>query len=233
MTWKRATLLSTALALALSLPGAIASAAPLMHLSAANPTFTGTFGQTTLTTMGEVQIICNGENHVSGSWSTSLIDGKNSATTGTIQTDFTNCHTALGVNCNTQGAAAGVIRTTTGQFHLIYIKGFVKTPGLLITPVNGVFAEFSCGFGNTVKVTGKGVIGHLGSPLCGALPGPKLSLSFTSSAEGVQTYQEIEGSPERFTLESSFKGMAPAQSSLDASVVATLGGTVSAELTCT
>jgi hypothetical protein len=214
--------------LAVLLLPASAAAVPSGDILLANGGFSGKFGSATFTSIGQEQVICNGFNNVSGAWTTTVVAGKNNGVNGKLSFVFNNCHTQLGVACTTMGQAAGVITTPGLRFELAYIKGSVKTTGVLIK--GATYAEFSCG-SNLVKVTGKGVLGHLSTPACGG-NSATWTTDFTSKKEGVQTYQEIEGSPELFVLEESVKGGAPAQTSIDMTMSYTFSNSGSGELTC-
>jgi hypothetical protein len=233
MTKKTMLLAASALAaLAFAALPAMASAAPTIHFSTANPTFSGTFGKATLTAVGQEEIVCDGENHVNGQWTTKVEGGKNTGTTGTIEITFTNCHVGP-LPCTTSGQASGTITTGTSEFHLVYIKGFSKTVGTLVTPpTGGTFAAFACTVFASVKVTGNGIIGHVSTPKCGEKSASSTT-SFTSSAKGVQTYKEVEGSAVVYSLKSSLNGGGAVEASEDIpTATTTLGGGATGELTC-
>lgn len=197
---------------------AVASAAPEVDFAKAGAhTFKGTFGEASLTAVGQEQIICTGENHVHGEWT--------SGTTGNISLTFTNCHPkeTPGIACTTSGQAAGTIVVAQSVFHLKYITSdvatpgtmLVKKPGVLITPpTGGTFATFSCSFLINIKVTGNGIIGAVTAPTCGSTSASS-TLSFTSNSTGVQTYQLVEGDATTYTLKSSLNGGAAVQASED------------------
>ena len=184
------------------------------------PTFTGTFASGSLTTASET-VKCGPENHVSGEWT--------SKTTGTISIVFTHCKGPLEANCQNT-ATTGEIKTGPYVFHLEYIKGFTKTPGILVTPpAGGQFAEFKCSL-ITIKVTGNGVLGHVENT-CGEVSAEQKT-SFTSSSAGVQTYQEWEGSTEKWHLKSKTGGGSEVEASEDATASTTLEEGVKGTLTC-
>lgn len=125
--------------------------------------------------------------------------------------------------CTTPGAAAGEIKSEELVFHLVYIKGFSKTVGMLFTnnATTGRFAVTSCG-----NITGNGLIAHLGSPKCGEKK-ESMTLMFESVGFGVPRYQEIEGSATKYSWLYGEK-----QASADAESTITLEPGAGATLTC-
>jgi hypothetical protein len=197
MTKKMMLVAASALAaLAFAALPAFASASASID-NVAGHAFTGTFGTATLTNVTNEAVECTGENHVKGSFA--------SSTTGSIHILFTNCHTHSGISCKSSGLAAGEI-TTEAEFHVINIEP--TTAGILITPKNTTtheFVTFSCSFLETIVVKGNGVIGDISAPACNGTSG-NLTLSFTSSATGVQAYQQIETAGTVYHMESNLNG---------------------------
>lgn len=163
-----------------------AAAAPVMDFSKANPKMSLT-GGSSLLTLGSLSVNCTSTSSL-GQWNTELV-GQNTGSTGTVQLVFKGC-LAFGIACTSPGAAAGEIRSETLVFHLVYIKGFSNTLGILFTnnATTGRFAETSCG-----NITGNGLIAHLSKPKCGETL-KTMSLSFESISSGVPRYQQVEGS---------------------------------------
>jgi hypothetical protein len=153
-----------------------------------------------------------------------------STTKGTFEQTFTGCKLA-GSSCTTSGqAVAGTITTQSLPFDLVTVQ---HTPangtsgaGLLVTPnaATGQFATFTCGFlGFTVK--GNGLIGTITSPACG-VSSTSATVSFSSSATGVQTHKTLTGTETEYSLEN-----LGSKASEDAHGTITLG--TSAKLECT
>jgi hypothetical protein len=87
-----------------------------------------------------------------------------SATTAkNVEVTFKGC-TAEGpfgnVNCTTAGKSTGEITTTTLKGTLVYIKSGSSEAGILLQPVSGNFAEFTCGGLQKLAVSGS-VVGKL------------------------------------------------------------------------
>ncbi|MGN6258084.1 MAG: hypothetical protein ACTHN3_10100 [Solirubrobacterales bacterium] len=225
MTKKMMLLAVTAVAaLAFAAMPAIASAAPIIDFSQATPIpYTGVSGLTVIRS-GRISIECTSDD-VKGEWT--------SSTTGTLEISCTGARNlATGISCNSSGQASGVITTEVLPTHLIYIKGFTKTAGLLVTPnqATGKFMEFTCGSLLRVVVEGNGVIGHLGSPKCDETSA-KASTSFTASGV-VQTYQEVEGNTTKYHLTITINGGAAEEASFESTEETTLSGGAVGTLTC-
>lgn len=201
-----------------ALPAFASAATPELDFTggATEPTASVTFGETKLTDVNGSTTICTGPNHA--------IIVYRPKTTGHVRILWTNCHSESGIGC--QNGASGEIATGELEFHLVYIKGFTKTPGILIT--SPIF-EFKCSI-ITVKIKGNGFIGHIGNT-CGS-KSKSLSLNFTSSAKGVQTYQEFEGSTEKWHLISKTGSGAEEEASEEMGLAPELEGGVESELTC-
>lgn len=181
----------------------MASAAPSIHFSLANPVFGGTFGEARLTAVGQEEILCTKESHVAGQWTTELVNGENTGSTGHLASTFTDCHPKEQptLPCTTFGAATGTIVVASSEFHLVYITSdvatpntmFAKTVGLLITApkkegVSQRFTTFDCTFLIHIKVAGNGILGHVTTPKCGEKSGTT-TVDFHSNSKGVQTYK--------------------------------------------
>jgi len=226
-------------ALAFAALPAAASAAPSVDFSVENPTFSGTFGEATLTAVGQEEIVCTSENHVNGSWETTNKVG----TTGHISLTFTHCHPkeTPGIACTTSGQASGVITTGSSLFHLVYITSDINTPstmltkvpGLLVTPPSGgTFAEFNCSFLVHLKIAGTGIIGKVTAPTCGSAASGSSTVQFTSASTGKQTYQLAEGNATTYHLTSSLNSGSAVEASEDVESTTTLAGGATGQLTC-
>jgi hypothetical protein len=100
-----------------------------------------------------------------------------STTTGTIELDFTSCHTTvfgLTAKCRSEGSALDNTIATKGAFHLITISE--KVPGILVTPNP---TKIVCAGISTVTVTGA-IIGTITSPKCGE-SSKSMTMSFTAT----------------------------------------------------
>jgi hypothetical protein len=165
---KKMMLLALAVAGLFALPSA--ASAQEIH-SKGITSFTGTGGVVTLSATNEPKIGCAA---TSGNGSFNA----GSTTTGAATLTVTGCTAELlGIkgNCNTTGDAAQTI-TSSGVFHLITTN--TGKPGILLTPVTTTV--ICVGFSRT-EITGKGLIGTIISPACGA-SSKELKLSF--EAEG-------------------------------------------------
>ncbi|MGN6258082.1 MAG: hypothetical protein ACTHN3_10090 [Solirubrobacterales bacterium] len=232
MTKKMMLLAVTAVAaLAFAAMPAIASAAPTVDFSKPTPLpFTGKSTVSFLRSSGFAQTVECTSDHVKGEWTT--------GTTGHIHLLFTGCkNTSTGIACNTTGLASGEITVRSSLFHLVYIKGFTKTVGALVTPpVEGEktlpFAEFSCGSLFKVVVTGNGIIGHVTKPACGETSTGSTIVAQSASLNSVQKYQEIEGSTTKYHLLSSLNGGTAGEASEETTEETTLEGEATGTLTC-
>lgn len=170
------------LALAVAALFALPSAASAEEIHFTNvTTFSGSGPAGFLQATNEPRINSTGVS-VSGSFNAG------SSTTGEVTLTF-NGSTAefLGIkgNCNTVGDAAQII-TSKGVFHLITTN--TGKPGILVTPVS---TTIICAGFSKIEVTGKGIIGTITSPLCGASSN-ELKVSF--EAEGsTQKHLEYTG----------------------------------------
>jgi hypothetical protein len=220
MSRKMMTLVVTAwVGFALTGPPPALAAGPEMSFSKANPTFVST-GGTSLLTLGALSVDCTSVIS-SGRWTTGEA---NIGSTGTVQIVFKGCLLSNGFPCTSPGAANGEIRSEELVFHLVYIKGFSKTVGVLFTnnATTGRFATTTCG-----NITGNGLIAHLGSPKCGETK-KTMSLTFESIAPGVPRYQEIEGSATKYHWLYGTN-----EASADTMTTTTLETEVTAQLICT
>lgn len=198
-----------------------ATASPDMDFSKANPQFvmTSPSGPPTLT-LGGVTITCMSMS-AQGQWTTS--GGVNTGSTGKAFFVFKTCVGPGGFPCTSTGAASGEIKSEEIEFHLVYIKGFTHTVGLLFTnnAGTGKFATTSCG-----TLAGNGLIAHLGSPGCDSTT-HTMSAAFESVGSGVSRYQEIEGSETKWHwMTGTF------EASADVAMSVTLEGEVTGKLTC-
>jgi len=186
---------SAVAALAFAALPALAAAVPITDTSTGKTVnYTGTSGTTVLrSSFGNVH--CTDDTN-QGTF-------QNGSSSGTVEITFTGCTGPFGEECENQGVGTGKITTGTSPTDLVYIKGFVKTVGVLVTPPSGgVYATFTCHsfIPLTVKVEGNGIIGHMSSPKCGETKGT-FTISFTASGT-TQTYREIEGSSTVYSLTS-------------------------------
>jgi hypothetical protein len=157
-----------------------AASAQEIHFSGVT-TFTGSGGVILFTATNEPIYTCTGTT-ASGSFNAG------SSTTGEVNLTFTGCSASfLGIkgNCNTTGDAAQTI-TSSGVFHLITTN--TGKPGILLTPVTTTV--LCVGFSRT-EYTGKGIIGTITSPACGA-SSKELKLSFEAEG-GTQKHIEYTG----------------------------------------
>ncbi|MGN6258086.1 MAG: hypothetical protein ACTHN3_10110 [Solirubrobacterales bacterium] len=227
MTKKMMLLAVTAVAaLAFAAMPAIASAAPTVDFSkTGNIPFTGTSSVSLLRNAGFAgEVECTSDTN-SGEWT--------SGTTGTLQVKFKNCkNKATGIACNSANAATGEIVTDTGVFHLVYIKGFPKTVGTLLTPstTTGNFATFSCGSLFKVVVSGNGIVAHVTKPACGETSS-KSTISATATGAS-QTYKEVEGDTHVYHLTSSLNGGTASEASEETTEETELSGGATGTLTC-
>jgi hypothetical protein len=197
-----------------------AVASPDMDFSKANPQFVMASTSVSKLTLGSLNIECMSMSD-QGQWTTSGL--MNTGSTGKVFFVFKGCVGPSGFSCTSTGAAAGEIKSEELEFHLVYIKGFTHTVGMLFTnnATSGKFASTSCG-----NLTGNGLIAHLGTPACGSTS-HTMSAAFESVASGVSRYQEIEGS------ETKWHWLAgTSEASADITMSVTLEGEVTGKLTC-
>jgi hypothetical protein len=88
---------------------------------------------------------------------------------------FTGCEAQgeVGTPCSSAGAAPGVIETGTIEADLIYIDQAKHEVGMLLNPGGGVYMNFKCGSGESVKA--------LGPFLSPVSPINQVTTSFTAS----------------------------------------------------
>jgi hypothetical protein len=161
------------------------------------------------------------------------------AETGWIKLTFhKNCHTKLNLKCgNDPDIASQAIETEKLYFHLKTVdhEG-VQRPGVLITPnPNGHFATFECSIIGKVTVTGTGIVGTITSPEKG-VPSNTATLSFSQSAEGVQTHRTVTNDATEtveYDLETSVAGGALETTSLEAQWTITFANGMEPELLTT
>jgi hypothetical protein len=104
-----------------------------------------------------------------------------SSTTGSVELDFTGCHTTvfgLTAKCRTEGSKLDNTIASVGTFHLITWKNAAGTsfPAILVTTVP---TEIVCAGISKLSVTGS-IIGTITSPKCGE-SSKTLGLSFTAT----------------------------------------------------
>ena len=172
--------------------------------------FTSAGGEGTLETANGTKVVCK----------TQSATGEYKSTTSTkevtnVIAKFYNCAIpALGITCNTAGAAAGEIVTNKLGGKLGYISGKgTKTPsvGQELHPLvkKGAFTTFECGGGAVKVVVGEGA-GKGGD--CIIAPVGPVNVSSTtatqnySGAGGKQEPQHFEGSTKTCNLESNTNG---------------------------
>lgn len=209
------------MSLALAGPSA-AAASPHMDFSKASPHFVSAAGASLLT-MG-LPVSCTSASS-QGQWTTEVVSGQNTGTTGTTQITFKGCKVPGGIACSSPGSASGEIRSEELVFHLVYIKGsFTHTVGILFTnnATTGRFAVTSCG-----NLTGNGLIAHLESPKCGETR-KTMAYTFESTSFGVPRYQEVEESMTKYHWLAGSN-----EASADSTATVTLEPEVTATLTCT
>jgi hypothetical protein len=142
--------------------------------------FTDTSGAGTLETVGGHKVTCKADS------STGEFTG---AKTNKETFIFTGCE-SLGFKCNSAGAAAGEIRTNAIASLLVYINKAKKEVGMDLSPevVGGLFAEFSCGGVETLKVRGSVI-----APVTKVNTAKQASFKLTAKAsKGVQKPTEYE-----------------------------------------
>jgi hypothetical protein len=177
------------LALAVAALFALPSAASAQEIHFKNvTTFTGTGPAGSLTATNEPKISCTATT-ASGSFEAG------SSTTGTYQTTHSGCSAELlGIkgSCNTSGDSSGTI-TTSGTFHLIttWWRNLLRLgPGILWTPAT---TTSTCVGFSRVEVTGKGIIGTVTSPACGASSKEmKISFEVEGSAQAQVEYTGVK-----------------------------------------
>jgi len=200
---RAATGLGLLAALLIGGPLAASASASLPEFSGPFPkAFTSTGKTATVETVAKLQATCTGASD-EGTIETPK--------TGTAKIRLTGCK-ALGFECQSKGAKAGEIVTSTLVNTLGYINAQKKEVGLdLSGPASGApFAEFTCSE-YTITVTGS-VIGKL-TPLNKALKaGKKVSLKFKQS-KGKQKPTNFEGAPID-VLSGSLEGGAPVEAGL-------------------
>jgi hypothetical protein len=173
---KKIMLLALAVAALFALPAA--ASAQEAHVSGIT-TFNGHAPSGTLSATGEPTI----------SSTTTVVTGSfdaGSTTTGKITLEFTGSTATLfgiKVNCNTVGAASGVIKSS-GAFHIITTN---NKPAILVTPVPT--AIICPGF--SISEVGGNIIGTITSPACGA--SSKTLVTAFSATGSTQNHMEYTG----------------------------------------
>jgi hypothetical protein len=187
--------------LALAVVSAAAFALPAGASAAENhltnvTTFSGTVGAGTLTAQEEPVITCGDAtnvNHVNGTVSAG-------GTTGTLEMDFTGCHTSVfgfTAKCRTEGSALDNTIKSSGTFHLITVN---SSPGILVTPVHTTV--ICAGISNTT-VTGN-IIGTVTSPKCGATSN-SMTISFGATG-ATQNHKSYTGGTYNLTSQTGTSG---------------------------
>jgi hypothetical protein len=173
---KKIMLLAFAVVALFALPAA--ASAQEAHVSGIT-TFNGHAPSGTLSATGEPTI----------SSTTTVVTGSfdaGSTTTGKITFEFTGSTATLfgiKVNCNTVGAASGVIKTS-GAFHIITTN---NKPAILVTLVTTTL--ICAGFSN-IEIQGN-IIGTIISPACGA--SSKTLVPAFSATGSTQNHMEYTG----------------------------------------
>jgi hypothetical protein len=200
---KKIILLSLAACAALLALPAMASALTALHV--VNPVPVGTktidgVGNTAiLTTTGGTKVTCTGEAGGPAFGGTATFNA--GGTTGTMNLTFGPTCEALGIHCQSAGAATGTIKTESLPFDLATVGTTSPgKPGVLVTPNagTGVFAKFTCGI-LSVEVKGNGVIGTISSPTCGTRSN-QATIEFKATANGVQADKRLVGTETEYTL---------------------------------
>jgi hypothetical protein len=173
-----------------------AASAQEIHLEGVT-SFTGTAGEGSLTAEGEPVITC----------SSADVEGTVSAggTTGTMNLDFTGCHTTVfgfTAKCRTSGSPIDNTIKSSGVSHLITISS--NNPGILVTPA--VTTIVCAGISNTI--TGGNIIGTITSPKCGA-ESKSMTTSFTATGSA-QTHTSYTGTTYNLTAQTSGGSVKPA-----------------------
>jgi hypothetical protein len=160
------------------------------HLEPAEPfTITGPEGQ--LRAESEPTITCE-KTDGSGKFDTG------STTTGTIELDFTGCHTTvfgITAKCRSEGSALDNTIKTSGAFHLITTvvvtenKEEHKLPDILVTPAP---TKIVCAGISSVTVTGS-IIGTITSPKCNESSATMgMSFSATGTVQDDMVYTGVK-----------------------------------------
>jgi hypothetical protein len=146
--------------------------------------FTGSAGAGTLAATGEPTITCD---------STDINKGVVSAggTTGTMELDFTGCHTAVfGITaaCKTEGAPLNNTILSSGTFHMITLPN--KEAGILVTPVTTTIV---CAGISKITVEGN-LIGTITKPACNAAATNTMLIDFsaTGSTQNLLEYTGVK-----------------------------------------
>jgi len=180
---------ATALIASLALAGLVAASASALSMSGPIQKFTISGGAGVWSEAGGSKVECTGSGSA-GEWT--------SSTTGRATLRLTGCGSS-GFKCTSEGQTAGTIVTSTLDFKLIWLDAAHTKFGLLFSPATGwSFAKFACG-GIWIKEWQGSLIGQI------TYPGLEVSasnhtLSFVSIANGVQQYQQIEGSGPLYRL---------------------------------
>lgn len=132
---------------AMALVGVASASAAAHYLQGGAPlghtvSFTGTSGAATLQTKSGTKVTCT-----SDSATGKLLN----STEDEVEVTFKGCKGPLGVSCTTSGQSSGVILTSLLKSELVNLVG--GGVGVLLTPVSGDFADFSC-IGIAIQVKG-------------------------------------------------------------------------------
>jgi len=192
-----------------------AASAQEIHLEGVT-SFSGTAGAGSLAAEGEPTITCESAD-VSGTVSAG-------GTTGTIELDFTGCHTTVfgfTAKCRTTGSPLDNTIKSSGSFHFITISS--GKPGILVTPVATTIV--CAGITNTI--TGGNIIGTITSPACGT-ESKSLTTKFNATGSA-QEHTSYTGST--FTLTSKTGENAPKNAGLVST--GTTNSATTGKLNCT
>jgi hypothetical protein len=180
--------------------------------------FSGTVGAGTLTAAEEPVITCGDAtnvNHVNGTVSAG-------GTTGTLDMDFTGCHTSVfgfTAACKTEGAPLNNTIKTSGIVHFVVLPKV--TSAILVTPEHTTI--ICAGISNTT-VTGN-LIGTVLKPACGEASN-KMTIKFSATG-AVQEHKEYTGVKYNLTAQTGTSGaIKEAGLSSEATTEATTVGTL-------
>ncbi|HEX6152227.1 MAG TPA: hypothetical protein VFZ19_01775 [Solirubrobacterales bacterium] len=164
-------------------------------------------------------------------------------TTGTVALTFHEVRDPFGQLCNSPGAPAGTVVSTTLPFHLVMLGA--HKPGLLITSAAGNhFVTYTCPFPTGTIVVrgnpagegegnptgqGQGVLGEITSPTCGTAAN-EAKVRF-NGINGIQTPTTYTGG--HYTLISSVNGGPYSASAMNAEATIKFGAGINPTLICT
>jgi hypothetical protein len=193
-------------AAAFALPSmAMAEDEPLHVVPKPTTTSTITGGASNLTDTSGRVVTCR-EVNGTATWETS--------TTGSLSLTFSNNCVAFGIfPCES-------IPVSGTTFHLVTVPS--KAAGILLTHSNP-WAKFSCS-GQSVEVTGNGLVGTITSPACGS-ESSTATVKFEGTS-GVQKHKKVEGTTTEYNLLSN-----GVQAAMTATATINLGN--KAKLECT